>query len=196
MREPLPYAGMTSATDPVSASDDASPMDLKLLQAELDALRLENETLKKELSENAPDKLKEMAARAQADLQNAKDRMDRDARDLRKFAVQSVIEKLLPVVDHFRRAFGHLPEDLKSHDWVKGIEAVEQDMMRILRDTGLSVIECKGLKADPVRHEVLRTAPGELDVILEVYEDGYVLHDKVLRPAKVMAGDGTAAVAT
>ncbi len=66
-------------------------MDLKLLQAELESLRLENETLKKEMAENAPDKLKEMAARAQADLQNAKDRMERDARDLRKFAVQSVI---------------------------------------------------------------------------------------------------------
>lgn len=136
------------------------------------------------------ERLKDLAARAQADLQNAKARMEREAGDLRKFAIEGFIMQILPTVDNFQRAFAHLPPDLQGHDWVKGVQAVEQDLIRKLSGAGLKRLESLGEHVDPHKHEVLQTAPGENDVILEVYEEGYEFNGKILRPAKVKAGDG------
>jgi molecular chaperone GrpE len=135
-------------------------------------------------------KMKELAARAQADLQNAKDRMDKEAVDIRKFALQGLLMKLLPTLDNMYRAFGHLPEDLSDHEWVKGLQAVEQDLVRELGSVGLEHMNCVGETADPHKHEVMQTGPGEKDVIVEVFEEGYELQGRVLRPAKVKVGDG------
>lgn len=182
-----------SATDDTNA-DDASQNDdmrVKILEAQLVDAQSEIEDLKKQLEQESPEGLKELAARAQADLQNAKERLERDAKDLRKYAMLSIMQKLLPVVDNFQRAFSHLPEELENNDWATGVKAVEQDMMRILQEEGLRNIECENAVADPDKHEVLMAGPGEKDVIIEVFENGYMLHDKVLRPAKVKVGDGS-----
>lgn len=150
-----------------------------------DTLVQENEQLIAEV-----DRLKDLAARAQADLQNAKGRMEREAADLRMYAVESMIMKLLPTIDNLQRAFTHLPEDLASHEWVKGVLAVEQQLMNELSAVGLTRMESVGMPVDPNRHEVLQTAQGDKDVVVEVLEEGYLLHEKVLRPAKVIAGEG------
>ena len=92
-----------------------------------DTLVQENEQLIAEV-----DRLKDLAARAQADLQNAKGRMEREAADLRMYAVESMIMKLLPTIDNLQRAFTHLPEDLASHECVKGVLAVEKQLMNEL----------------------------------------------------------------
>lgn len=139
-------------------------------------------------------RLKDIAARAQADLQNAKERMERDARDIRAFAAAGIISNLLPTLDNFQRAFQHLPEDLKDHEWVKGVQAMELELLKKLQDAGLRKIECQGQVINSDKHEVLQVGPGEQDTITQVFEDGYEFNGKVLRPAKVMAGDGTEAV--
>jgi len=137
-------------------------------------------------------KLTDMAARAQADLQNAKGRLERDADELRRFAAEAVLRKLLPTVDNFQRAFQHLPEELRSHEWVKGVTAIEQDFLKVLADLGLKKFESKGQPVDPSRHEVVMQGPGKEGVVTDVYEEGYELHGKVIRPAKVTAGNGQA----
>ena len=98
--------------------------------------------------------------------------------------------KLLPTIDNFQRAFAHLPEELADHDWVKGVQAIEQELIRLLEESGLQKIEAKGQPVDPEKHEVMSTGPGPADTVLEVFEDGYELHGKTLRPAKVVVGDG------
>lgn len=137
-------------------------------------------------------KLTDIAGRAQADLQNAKARLMRDQDDMRKFAGEMVIRKLLPVIDHLQRAFQHLPEELKQHEWVKGIVAIEQDLLRHFADLGLKRMSSLGEPVDPNKHEVLLTGPGEDGNVIDVVEEGYELHGKVLRPAKVKAGQGSA----
>lgn len=137
-------------------------------------------------------KLTDIAGRAQADLQNAKARLMRDQDDMRKFAGEMVIMKLLPVIDHLQRAFQHLPEELKQHEWVKGIVAIEQDLLRHFADLGLKRMSSLGESVDPNKHEVLLTGPGEEGNVIDVVEEGYELHGKVLRPAKVKAGQGSA----
>ncbi len=132
--------------------------------------------------------LTELAARAQAELQNAKIRMEKEAMEMRLFASEALLRKLLPTIDNFQRAFAHLPEDLKNHEWVKGVSAIEQDLMKQLSASGLMKIEALGQSVDPHQHEVLLEGEGEAGKVLEVLEDGYELHGKVLRPAKVKVG--------
>jgi len=135
-------------------------------------------------------RLKDMAARAQADLQNAKTRMQKESQDIRTYAVQGLIEKLLPTIDNLQRAFSHLPDDLKDHDWVKGLQTTEQQMMSDLDAVGLQKIPSMGQIADPSMHEVLQATEGDKDVIVQVLEEGYTLNGKVVRPAKVVVGQG------
>ncbi len=136
-------------------------------------------------------RIKEIAARSQADLQNAKDRLEREGQELRKFAVVGMLNELIPTVDNFQRAFQHLPEELKDHDWVKGIEVMEQELLHKLNEAGLKKIEVLGQPVDPQKHEVLQMGPGEKDIVTEVFEEGYECNGKILRPAKVMVGDGS-----
>ncbi len=135
----------------------------------------------------------DMAARAQADLQNAKIRMQKDGDEIRKFAAEMFLRKLLPTIENFQRAFTHLPADLKIHEWVKGITAIEQELMRQMNEMGLVKMECLGQQVDTARHEVLTLGPGKEGEIIDVLEDGYELNGKVLRPAKVRVGDGSVA---
>lgn len=135
-------------------------------------------------------KLKDMAARAQADLQNAKIRMEKEAQDIRTYAVLGLVERLLPTIDNFQRAFNHLPEDLKDHEWVKGLQAMEQQLITDLQAVGLRKMDSIDQQLDPQRHEVLQSAPGEKDMVTQVLEEGYEFNGKVIRPAKVVVGNG------
>lgn len=138
-------------------------------------------------------RLKDIAGRAQADLQNAKDRLERERQDVSKFALAGAMTRLLPTLDNLQRAFQHLPEDLKNHEWVKGVLVIESDFPRVLSELGLQRMESMGKALDPTRHEALQTGPGEKDKILEVFEEGYECNGRVLRPAKVRVGDGSTA---
>jgi molecular chaperone GrpE len=183
-----------TTTQSEALSTEVLQAEISSLKNELELLRTENVQLTEQLEvkmEQAPESLKELAARAQADLQNAKERMEREARDIRQFALEGTIRKLLPTIDNFKRAFAHLPEDLTQHDWVKGVQAVEQDLMKMLSEAGLQTMETIGKLVDPLAHEVLMAGPGQKDVIIQEFEAGYTLHGKVLRPAKVRVGDGT-----
>src|SRR3989344_6105854 len=106
-------------------------------------------------------KLKEIAARAQADLQNSKDRLQREAEAFRRYAAEGVLKRLLPTIDNFQRALKHVPAQLKEHEWVKGVIAMEQELLRQLQDAGLKQMESLGVSVDPIKHEVLMTGLGE-----------------------------------
>lgn len=144
---------------------------------------------KKELAKELS-RLKEIAARAQADLQNAKDRLHREAEEFRRYAAEGVMRRILPTIDNFQRAVKHVPDELKNNEWAKGVIAMEQELLRQLHDAGLKRMESLGVSVDCTRHEVLMTGPGEDGKVVEVLEEGYMLHDKVLRPAKVKVGSG------
>lgn len=158
--------------DPASADVQALQEQIAALQAELG-------------------KFKDLAARAQADVQNARARAEREGDELRKFAGELIIRKILPTLDNFQRAFQNVPKELQNHEWVKGVSAIEQDLMKHMSAAGLQRMQSLGAVIDPQRHEVLSIGPGESEKVAEVFEEGYELHGKVLRPAKVRAGDGS-----
>lgn len=152
------------------------------------ALRAELEAAQAEIV-----RLKDIAGRAQADLQNAKQRLEREASDLRAFAAESVVRRILPTLDNFQRAFAAVPQDIAGHEWVKGLAAIEQDLLRQVSEMGLERMASLGTAVDPARHDVLTAGPGEEGKVVEVFEEGYTLNGKVIRPAKVKAGNGEAA---
>ncbi len=140
----------------------------------------------------------EAASRAQAELTNAKMRMEKEAQEIRKFASEMALLKFLPTIDNLQRALKHLPKDIEDKkgvypelvEWVKGIVALEQGFLKQVGELGLKKFESLGQKIDALRHEVLMEGPGEAGTVIEVLEDGYELHGKVIRPAKVKAGGG------
>lgn len=138
-------------------------------------------------------RLKDIAGRAQADLQNAKQRLEREAADLRAYAGEGVIRRILPTLDNFQRAFSSVPAEVAGHEWVKGVTAIEQDLLKQVTEMGLERMKSLGETVDPAKHEVVTLGPGKEGTVIDILEEGYLLNGKVIRPAKVRAGDGSAA---
>ena len=164
--------------------------ELAELKAQIKLLTIENGELlaKLEDPEHAEGRLKDMAARAQADLQNAKERMEREAQTSRMFALQSFMVKFLPQLDTFKKAVEHLTDEQKEDEVLKGFVAVEQGMIAVLKEQGLEEIDALGAQVDPELHEVLMNGDGPTGEIIEVFEAGYMLKGKVVRAAKVKVG--------
>lgn len=126
-------------------------------------------------------KLTDLAARAQADLQNSKMRMEREAEDLRKFAIVPLLLTLLPIRDDLSRAAAKDSE---------GVKQILDKLDKVFSSVGLKRMEALGKPADPAKHEIINAGPGEKDLVTNVHEEGYELHGRVLRPAKVQVGNG------
>ncbi len=174
-------------TKPVPPQDDdALAAKVKAAAQEADRVAV----LEKKIAEltRQLQKASEVASRSQAELQNVKIRLDREAGDIRKFASESVLLKLLPTIDNLQRALRHLPENLASDMWVQGIVALEQQFLKQVGEMGLVRFESVGKLLDADRHEVLLQVPGAAGTVIEVLEDGYELYGKVVRPAKVKVG--------
>jgi molecular chaperone GrpE len=177
------------ATAGTGQDDDDLLAKVKAAQAQ-DSRTVELEKNVAELTEQLK-KHSETASRAQAELANAKMRMEKEATEMRMFASEVALKKLLPTIDNLQRALKHLPKDIADNDWVKGIVALEQGFLKQVGDLGLVRFESRGKPLDAERHEVLMQGPGPANTVTEVLEEGYELHGKVIRPAKVKVGDGS-----
>ena len=127
--------------------------------------------------------------RLQAEFENYRKRVRRDQEQLRLHAAETVVESLLPVVDNMRRAL----EAVREHgdgQLSAGIELVYEQLLHTLAGHGLSEVEVEpGAAFDPEVHEAVMTqASDDHDegAILQVMERGYLLHGRLLRPAKVV----------
>jgi molecular chaperone GrpE len=135
--------------------------------------------------------MKDIAMRAMADLQNYKRKADEERTQLLTLGKLTILIELLPVLDNFKRAFSSTPEELKSNNWVSGIENIEKQFLNIVRNCGLEEIATIGQPVNPLLHEIVSAIPGEKDIILEELEKGYTLNGKVIRVAKVVVGSGS-----
>ncbi|MDP3976297.1 MAG: nucleotide exchange factor GrpE [bacterium] len=128
------------------------------------------------------------ALRAVAELQNAKRRMEEDKRSFAAFANQGLILELLGIVESFNRSAEHLPEDLKSNEWAKGVLMIDQQLNAFLAKQGVKKIEVKkGDAIDPSKHEVVMRE-GEGQLVVDVLERGYEMNGRVVKPARVKVG--------
>lgn len=151
---------------------------------EPEKLQLDLESANKQIAE-----LTETAKRALADLQNYRRRMEEERITFVQFANIGLLLELLPILDNFNRAFASVPAGVEGTEWFKGALAIEQQLAGVVKKQGIIEMELQiGKKLDPRLHEAISTGPGEPDIILEEFEKGYLLGDKVIRPAKVKVG--------
>lgn len=129
--------------------------------------------------------------RASADLANFRKRTEEERRAFAQYAHADIMLQILPVLDNFKRASAHTPEGAdETHwtNWANGIKAVEKQFEMILHHNGITEITTSvGQVFDPQLHEAIESEPSDqpTDTIMAVIDPGYMLHGKVLRPAKV-----------
>ncbi len=133
--------------------------------------------------------LKDQYLRKQADFENFRKRMLRDKEDAIKYANTSLLSDIITIIDDFERAIkaGADAQDVES--FRTGIELIEKQFVGMLeRKYGLTRFDSEGEEFDPDKHEAITTEPStehQEQVVLEDYQKGYMLHDRVLRHAKV-----------
>ena len=139
--------------------------------------------------ERERDQFKALAQRSQADLVNYRRRVDEERQELQRNANANLLTKFLGVVDDFERAIDMLPEDAAAAGWQEGLMLVKRNLDNLLGSEGVSKIEATGKPFDPWEHEsvhYMETEEAEDGAIIQVFRDGYRLHDKVLRASQVI----------
>lgn len=151
---------------------------------------LQNATIK--ALQDEADTAKEKMMRAVADAENTKRRIMKEMTDTKKYAISSFSRDLLNVSDNLRRALDAVPDDLKEDvrlsNLIEGIEATERELLRAFEKNGIQKLEPMDEIFDPNFHEVMFEAPvpdKPAGAIIQIIETGYLLHDRLLRPARV-----------
>ena len=166
--------------NPVPATDDwgdAAPVnEIEALLGEIDQLRATVVGLKDE------------ALRERAELDNQRKRLARDVDMARKFANERLLSELLPVLDSLDAGLNTAGQDASALR--AGLELTQKQLLKVASDNGLSVIDPAGETFDPDQHQAISqaepthgTKPGS---VLQVFQKGYLLNGRLLRPALVV----------
>jgi molecular chaperone GrpE len=135
---------------------------------------------------------REQLLRMAADFDNYRKRTRRDQEDVKRFAIEGFARDLLPVVDNLERALAHASGD---DPVVQGVRMVFKQLTDALQGHGVKSFSSAGQAFDPERHEAVAKQPSDAHppgTILEEMQRGYVLHDRLLRPARVLvASEGS-----
>ena len=149
----------------------------------LNALTELEEKLAKAQSEAA--EYKDGWQRSVADFQNYRRRVDAESKETYQNAVGNIVKRYLPIIDDLERALAHRPVDLA---WADGVELIYRKLQSILEAEGLKRIEAEGQMFDPNFHEAILQEPAEgleCGCIISVVQNGYMIGERVIRPAQV-----------
>jgi molecular chaperone GrpE len=140
------------------------------------------------LEEEVRDLNDQMLRRA-ADFDNFRKRMFREKEESIKYANAALLTDLLAIIDDFERAIQSAADSKDFDAFHTGVSMIEKQMVSILeRNWGLKRFSADGELFDPEKHEAIaveETDEHDTEIVLEDYQKGYLLHDRVLRPAKV-----------
>jgi molecular chaperone GrpE len=126
--------------------------------------------------------------RERAELDNTKKRLQREKTEAVRFACESLVRDLLPIVDNLERAVEHAEGGGNGQPLVEGVRLVLKGALDLLERNGVRRIEAKGERFDPTRHEALMQVPDagrEPNEVVEQFLPGYQMHERLLRPAQV-----------
>lgn len=152
---------------------DVETIEVKL-QNEIDELKSE------------VDRLKNAYAKAYADTENVKKRLQNEADTNKKYRIQSFAKEILPAIDNLERALA--ASDESESQLKKGVEMIYNQLIKSLKDEGVEEIDCLNKKFDPNFEQsiMIEKKKGvEPGVVIEVLQKGYMLKDRVLRAAMV-----------
>ena len=174
--------------------------EIKASMDEIDEATSVEETEKDE-QETAPvDELTEAKAafsdmedrylRIQAEMANMRKRNQKEREDAAKYRSQDIAKELLPVIDNLERAMAIEVSDEQGESLKKGLEMVMNTFRTALKSEGIEEINPVGESFDPNFHQAVQTVPAEdgqaADTVVNVLQKGYILKDRVLRPAMVI----------
>jgi molecular chaperone GrpE len=168
--------------------------DIEEALSEEDRIR---EAMQKLIAENAG--LKDKSLRLAAEMENLRMRTERDVRDAKAYSVSGFARDTLAVADNLRRALEALPpESRESHDkgllnLIEGVELTERSLIASLERHGVRKLEPEGQKFDPNFHQAMFEVPNPdvpNNTVVQVVQAGYVIGDRVLRPAMVGVAKG------
>jgi molecular chaperone GrpE len=151
---------------------------------ELDQLRQQLEEKTKESQENF-----DRALRLAAEMENLKKRLEREKAEMLQFANENLIKELLPAVDNLELALEHGRQAETPASFLEGIELVHQGFLKTLGRFGVTPVVAVGQPFDPAYHNaVMQEAAPEVPdcTVLKELQKGYLLHNRLLRPAMVV----------
>jgi len=152
-------------------------------EKEIDELKKKLEEKENELKEHH-DRLLRLAA----DFENYKKRTTKEKEEWTKFANEDLIRSILPFIDNLERAVNHAEKVSDTGVLIEGVRLTLQQLLQALNKFGLSTFESVGKPFDPTVHEamlVVETDQHEPNQVLEEFQKGYLLKDRLLRPATV-----------
>ncbi len=164
----------------IQAEGDAMPEAAEQPSAGLDALQRQLEDVQAKASEYM-----DSWARSQAEFQNYKKRIERDTEMMYAGMKGDIIKKMLPVLDDLERALQNRPAE---DAWANGIELIVRKLQNTMESEGVKRIEAEGTAFDPNFHEAISHEPVdevESGHVIEVVQNGYMLGERVIRPAMV-----------
>jgi molecular chaperone GrpE len=163
-------------SEPTSTADDAATGDLEGLATQLRA------------AEQARDEYLVQAKRARADFENYQKRASREQQQEKKYAIASLAADMLPALDNLERATAAAQQVGETGPLVQGVALVQAVFLDVFRRHGITRIEAQDQPFDPNLHQAVMQIPSKDKppmTVVQVLEPGYLLHDRVLRPARV-----------
>lgn len=171
----------TVVSDASEATAEVETVDVDKLNAELAALRKQAEAEKNKAAE-----MTDSARRIQAEFDNYRRRMNDNSRRVRDDATAEVLVKIVPVLDTIAQALKMIDDEKVAG----GVKMIGDEITKLLGSYGVTEIEAEGKEFDPKFHEAVMQMPAETeeqkDTVKEVFQKGYKMGDKVIRPARVI----------
>lgn len=158
------------------SEDEEKPDEIELLRQELQGARAK------------ADEYLDGWQRARAEFANYKKRIERDNAQTYKLAAASIIKRYLDIVDDLERALNDRPKEGEGAKWADGIELIYRKLLSTIENEGVTPMETQGQFFDPNLHEAISSEDSEeheSGQIIDVLQRGYMLDDRVLRPALV-----------
>ncbi len=165
--------------------DEINIEEISDTEAEIDALRAER------------DAYQDKFMRALADAENARKRSDKDRREAENYGGSRLARDMLPVFDNMKRAVDSVTEDQKevASAVIEGIELTMRELLNVFQKHGIRMISPEvGDRFNPNEHEAMFEAPvpgTKAGEIIQVSTQGFMLHDRILRPAQVGVSSNT-----
>lgn len=174
-------ADETVVSDASEETAEVETVDVDKLNAELAALRKQAEAEKNKAAE-----MTDSARRIQAEFDNYRRRMNDNSRRVRDEATAEVLVKIVPVLDTIAQALKMIDDEKVAG----GVKMIGDEITKLLGSYGVTEIEAEGKEFDPKLHEAVMQMPAETeeqkDTVKEVFQKGYKMGDKVIRPARVI----------
>lgn len=171
-----------------TAKEEASKTDKKAEKKTAEKQDPKDKEIKDLNAKNAD--LEDKFLRSQAEIQNMNNRHKKEVAGMLKYDGQKLATEILPVLDNLERALNVEATDDSSKQLKKGIEMVQQHMVKALEDNNVKAIDNVGEKFDPAVAQAVQTVPADddhkKDTVVQVLQKGYKLEDRVLRPAMVV----------